>query len=311
MLATIEQTTTACVMCGTPLRLGRPAGTVLCLSQLCAAQHAALLPVFKCAHCTRPLTASQRASGHCDGRACRDAEMRVRRAAALQIETDLVERLVRQRELVAAERGIPPTEQATYRLAILPYNDDEVSSLPAQRRARHEAHLRAQLARARVRRVDLAWDAATRSCDPSDERSSPPQSAESRLLHAACASCRGWCCRQAGDDAFLTDETMLDVLDRFPTLDDDAIVARYLQHIGTHTMTRGCVYQGELGCTLSPVLRADICHSFHCTGLRMMKDQYADGAPMRAWFVHRRGGHVTSDRFVEISDVDDPPLSKA
>lgn len=308
MLASIEQSTSACVMCGSPLVPQRPPGAVLCLSQLCAAQHAALLPMFKCAHCTRPLTAAQRASGHCDARPCREAETRVRRAAALQIEKDLVERLVRQREHTAADRGIPADEQATYRLAILPYNDDQVSPLPAPRRARHEAHLREQLARARIRLAASPMDVVPKLYSPSDEPTTPAKIAESRLLLTACASCRGWCCRQAGDDAFLTEETMRGVLDRSPTMDDDAIVAHYLQHIGTQTMTRGCVYQGERGCTLAPELRADICHSFYCTGLRMMKDQYAEGTPMRAYFVHRCGGHVTSDRFVAISGADEPPL---
>ena len=305
MNVSVAQSITACVMCGTPLPTWRPLGGVVCVSQRCAAQHAALLPTFKCAQCTRPLTMPQRATGHCDHVACRDSATRERRAAAEQIETDLIERLVLQRAYVAPDRGVPADEQATYRLAILPFNDDRTSPLPLSRRTRHEEHLRQQLSRAHVRRASSPDCAAIEAFDPASQPSSPTEIAESRLMLAACASCRGECCRQGGDTAFITDETMLAVLQRFPSLDDDAIIAHYMQHIGDDTMSLGCVYQGDRGCTLAPELRAEVCHSFHCTGLRMMKDKYVEGAPMRAYFVHRRGGHVTSDRFVEITVADD------
>lgn len=303
----VGQPITDCVMCGAPLPTWRRPGGVVCLSQRCAAQHAALLPTFKCVQCTRPLTTSERAQGHCDNPGCRDAVMRDRRAAAQQLEKDLVDRLVRRRELTARNHGIVGAEQATYRLAILPYNEDVVSTLPAQRRTIHEAHLREQLARARVRRAVSPNDAATEAIEISEQALSPTQVAESELLHAACGSCRGECCRVGGDKAFISDETLLGVIQRFPSMDDDAIVAHYMQHIGTHTMTRGCVYQSERGCTLAPELRAEICHSFYCTGLRMLKDTYAEGDPVRAYFVHLRRGNVTSEQFVDIHARADAP----
>ena len=301
MNTSVGQSVTACVMCGAPLPAWRPSGGVVCLSQRCAAQHAALLPTFKCVQCTRPLTTTERANGYCDNPACRDAVMRERRAAAQKLEADLIERLERRREETASDHGIADAQQATYRLAILPYNEDVVSVLPAQRRTLHEAHLREQLARARVRRAAAPNEAIREAVEMSEQSSSPTQLAESQLLHAACASCRGECCRVGGDKAFISDETLVGVLQRLPTLDDDAIVAHYMQHIGTHTMTRGCVYQSERGCTLAPELRAEICHSFYCTGLRMLKGTYAEGNPVRAHFVHLRRGEVTRDRFVSIS----------
>lgn len=93
---------------------------------------------------------------------------------------------------------------------------------------------------------------------------------------------------------------MLAQLQRDPSADDETIIGRYLQHLGERTMTHGCVYQGALGCTLSPELRADICHRFLCTGLLMLQGKFDDGQPVRAYLIHRRGDALSGDRFVAI-----------
>lgn len=311
MKPSIKASIKACVMCGAPLARWRPLEEVLCRSKACAAQHAALLPAFKCGQCTRPLTIRQRASGHCDSPTCRDEELRVRRERKAARHQALLARLERRRARSAAQRRIARDEQDTYRLAIVPHNDDRVSRLPQRRRASHETHLRECLATARKRLAVGESSIEGRAVTPPDVVASPAQRAEAQLLLAACAACRGACCRQAGDHSFITDEVMLAQLQRAPALDDDTIVARYLQHVGEQTMTHGCVYQGVRGCTLSPDLRADICHRFHCTGLLMLKDRFAEGEPLRAYMVHRRGEDVTGDRFVEIPVPNAPHPSEA
>ena len=305
--ASIKPSIKACVICGAPLAGWQPAGDILCRFGACASRHASLPAAFKCQHCAHPLPIRQRGLGHCDDPICRDEVLRERREAEAARHLALLARLRRRRARSAAQRGIPPEEQATYRLAIIPRNTDRVSQLPSGRRARHEAHLRGSLTSARERLAAGEQSAPGGTVGPTDHRAPELQRAEERLLLAACSACRGHCCRLGGDHAFNTAETMMGYLERRPTLDDDAVVADYMQHVGDRTMTHGCIYQGERGCTLSPDLRADVCHHFHCSGLLMLKGKLTDGDPVRAYLVHHRDDRVTGDRFVQISATERAP----
>jgi hypothetical protein len=308
MTFSIKTAVTACVMCGAPLAAWRPLDTVVCQSPQCAGRHLALARQAKCALCTRPLSTAEMAQGHCGRPPCRDEVRRQRRAAEVARQQALVETLQRRRNRSAAQRGITREDAATYQVAVLPRNTDRPTRLPAERRARHEAHLRACLAEAREL---LAADAGLpRPATP--EQPAPPQTPHARAvaatLLAGCAACRGQCCRQGKDHAFITGEQLVTLLQRHPDLDDDAVVTRYLAHIREITFSEGCVYQGSTGCTLDPSLRADICHQFLCGGLTMLKGAFREGEPVRAYLVHRRGEELRGDRFVEIarSDVSAP-----
>ena len=302
MKPAIKASVTTCVICGASLPVWRPLDGVLCRSLTCAARHRALAPAGRCAECTRPLTASQRARGYCDSQSCRAEVLRVRREAAAADRASLLAKIEARRTRAAARRGIARDDAATYRAALLPRNDDRVSKLSRRRRADHEAHLRQSLAGARAQR------AASRRppvMDVPAEVITPTatERAHARLLLAGCAACRGRCCRQGGDHAFICEDTMLAQLQRDPSAGDETIIQRYLQHLGDRTMTHGCVYQGEHGCTLAPELRADICHRFLCTGLLMLPGQVGPDQPVRAYLIHRRGERLTGDRFVEIDVV--------
>lgn len=306
----IEASVTACVICGSPLAAWRPLGGVLCRSPQCAGRHTSLAAQAKCVHCTRPLTPAQMAAGVCSSPACRSEVLRERRLKGTAREQAEMVVLLRRRQHSAAQRAIPAEQRASYRVAVLPYNTDRPSRLPAERRALHTEHLRTCLAEARAAISAAPWrrepqHALHTSEVPADSRS-PAQRAEAALLLEGCAACRGKCCREGGNHAFVTSELLEAYLRRFPLADDEAVVAHYLSHLVEKTMTHGCVYQGPGGCTLAPELRADICHRFHCTGLLMLKGQFAEAEPKRAYMVHRRGEGFTGDRFVEIVEPTHP-----
>ena len=227
MKPSIKASVTACVMCGEPLPAWRPLQGVLCRSPRCAGRHAALPPQASCSQCTRPITSAQRAWGHCDSTLCRDEARRDRAAAEAERREAAAAALRRRRRRSAAQRGISDDEQATYRIAVLPYNADRISRLPAARRASHEAHLRRCLAEARqviaTQPAAPPAGAPTAAAPAARESSTQPvgaderQHAESQLLLTACAACRGACCRQAGDHAFVSAEQMTAYLRRHPT----------------------------------------------------------------------------------------------
>jgi hypothetical protein len=293
-----------CVMCGAPASRARPANAVLCDSPFCRSRHAALPPSQRCRACSRPIAVSQWAAGHCDQPDCRD-EILVRRplAAAKAAYAALVASAPKHRNRSAARRGIPPEERESYRLTILPLNSDQSAELSPARRAAFEAHLRGTIVKARARLAagEVPPPEAPFNPPPAgDERSDAEREAERQLVGAGCARCRGRCCMLGADHAFNGPETMMRYLERYPTHDDETIVARYLSYLAPRTLQNGCVYQHEHGCTLPRDLRADICNRFYCSDINVIRNAFAAGDPVRAYFVHVDGGRFIGGQFVDI-----------
>src|SRR5206468_7485578 len=97
-----------------------------------------------------------------------------------------------------------------------------------------------------------------------------PPSNNPRILASACARCQGHCCGKGGLHAFayLSVDTLRRFMDDNPTLHPDEVLAAYLDHIGRATYQDSCVFHGPQGCTLSREMRADICNTFFCPGLK-------------------------------------------
>ncbi len=209
-------------------------------------------------------------------------------------------RTARRRRRAAAARGLAPDEIESYRLAVLPFNNDRVSRLPPQRRTLFEQHLREQLAEAR-HRLAAGETYSPPQAPPDDSAQTPAErDAESRLLGAGCATCRGKCCQLGGNHAFQSSMTLMGYLERFPSLDDDTIVSQYLAHLAEETLGKGCVFQGSLGCTLPRDMRAEICNTFFCGDIRMLKNRFSPGEPVRAYIVNQRGGRLTGGDFFDM-----------
>jgi len=249
---------------------------------------------------------SQWAGGHCGSSACRE-EVLVRRPleAARKAYAALTATVPGRRRRSAAQRGIPREDRDSYRLAILPVNTDRSSRLPQARRDAFEAHLRSNITKARAQLAagEVPTPPTLPERLPSDARSDAEFEAERQLLGAGCAACRGQCCQLGGNHAFNEVNTMMLYLERFPTHDDETIVSRYLSYLAPRTLSRGCVYQEAGGCSLPRDLRSDVCNRFYCTKIRVLRNQFAAGEPVRAYFLHESDGRLVGDRFVEIPVV--------
>jgi hypothetical protein len=87
------------------------------------------------------------------------------------------------------------------------------------------------------------------------------------VARAACAICRGFCCQNGDDDAFLDNRTLARVRLAYPELTDDAIIRRYLDRVPSEAYRASCIFHAKKGCTLNRSMRADICNSYFCGGL--------------------------------------------
>lgn len=83
----------------------------------------------------------------------------------------------------------------------------------------------------------------------------------------ACTTCRGACCPQGREHAFLVAEFLAWRLLEEPGLTPEAMVADYLARIPAETCEDSCVYHGPRGCVLPREIRGPTCNDFVCSGI--------------------------------------------
>jgi hypothetical protein len=94
-----------------------------------------------------------------------------------------------------------------------------------------------------------------------------PTGFPARVARSACSLCKGWCCRNGDDDAFLDDRTLARVRLARPDMDERSVLRLYLDLVPPVAYRDSCIFHGQRGCTLDRSLRADICNSYYCGGL--------------------------------------------
>jgi hypothetical protein len=138
---------------------------------------------------------------------------------------------------------------------MVPRSDKALVPTPAVRVRRLRKHL-----------VEMLREAKAVKKAPSPYPPEPTGFATT-VARAACSLCRGWCCRNGGDDAFLDDQTMARVRRDRPHLDASALLRLYVARVPVLAYQDSCIFHGKRGCTLDRSLRADICNSYFCRGL--------------------------------------------
>lgn len=93
---------------------------------------------------------------------------------------------------------------------------------------------------------------------------------EAQRLLDACAACRGHCCRNGGDHAFLGATTLGQVWSEAPELSREALVARYLHAVPERSFEGSCIFHAEAGCSLPKPMRSQLCRDYQCGSLRQL-----------------------------------------
>ncbi|HEX3996905.1 MAG TPA: hypothetical protein VHX39_37535 [Acetobacteraceae bacterium] len=94
-----------------------------------------------------------------------------------------------------------------------------------------------------------------------------PDGFTARVVQTACTLCRGWCCRNGADDAFLDDRTMARAAGDRPDLDAAGLLDLYIGRVPDAAFENSCIFHGKQGCTLTHALRSDVCNAYFCGGL--------------------------------------------
>jgi hypothetical protein len=153
---------------------------------------------------------------------------------------------------------------------MVPRSDKRLVPLTPERVERLRQHLReALLDLGKARRLD-------RFAAPV---SPEPAGFPAIVARVACSLCKGWCCRNGGDEAFLDDRTLARLRLTNPKITEQAIELIYLARVPDAAYQDSCIFHGKRGCTLDRSLRADICNTYFCGGLRAYMRGQAEPEP--------------------------------
>jgi hypothetical protein len=135
---------------------------------------------------------------------------------------------------------------------MVPQNDKDLVAVRPERVRRLREHL--------IKELRDLRKAAHMKRFASPAQPEPPGFA-ARVARTACSLCKGWCCRNGDDDAFLDDRTLARVRLAKPDMTERAVLRLYLDRVPLVAYRDSCIYHGKMGCTLERSMRANVCNS--------------------------------------------------
>jgi hypothetical protein len=283
-----------CVICGVPLVAPDERARPVCRNAACRWRYDSAPRRQCCQVCQAPLAVEELALGVCAHERCRRAwfverPQQRRREQRAAMEAQACELRAR------GGRALRVAEPETYAVTVIPRFTERMARLPAGRR---------RIFRERLREVvDDAFAPDARDTPPSQPPPPEPGAEEAAVLGAACARCRGYCCRNGGTHAYLSMATVRRYRAAHPEQGPAEVLAAYLARLPRRTVRGSCVFHGARGCTLPREMRSDVCNRFFCEGLRDFRDALAPGAPVRAFLASASAGEVHAGAFVDRDAV--------
>lgn len=289
-------TTPRCVLCHTPLDPLRAKESRVCRAIACRTRYERIPPEGLCRECGVPIPVGRQPVGYCEAPACLEASGRRRfKDAREQMERlwDIARAQVAEQE--ASMNAVAPDVQRG--VTVVPRNTTPSRPASKKRHARFLKHLRD--------RIHASHEATPEIIAHHWEQPDELPADVGALFGAACAACRGWCCKGGGEHAFINVRTMYDYRAQHPHMSDEDIVEAYRAYLPERSLPTGCVYQASRGCTLPREMRAAICNKHLCHGLIKALSQHTEGPPLTGLHIlHREGTTITYRRYVSLPVLD-------
>ena len=247
--------------------------------------------------CQNPLTVHQQVAGKtCDQSPCQQRHLRNVLRTRHEQELVLRRKSLEFRDAAVWSMGV--TEPAHVSLAILPSNDRRVANLPEKR---------VRGFRDRLMRVISEAVVSDREDNSSDSiEKEEADASQVNILSQACATCRGHCCSQGADHAFINVETIHRYQRMHPRQRPRDILQVYLSCLGKKTYRDSCVYHTAEGCGLPRHMRSQLCNDFFCRGLNQLVSQLGERSNQRVFAVACseqstvRGGMIDPQRSLRV-----------
>lgn len=190
-----------------------------------------------------------------------------------------------------AAPGLGITEPVAFPLTVLPSFAAPLTNLPERRRRAFRDHLNRVLSQATARENREEKEAGP---PPRKLLSLPVQTA----MGGGCAACKGFCCREGGNRAYLKVKTLRRYLAAHPQQRPREVLAAYLDRLPKKSMHGSCVFHGREGCTLPREMRSDTCNDYLCDAMEKFRLGKSGTEPIRAFFAAAQKGSIQAASFV-------------
>ncbi|MBT3377819.1 MAG: hypothetical protein HN742_26535 [Lentisphaerae bacterium] len=298
------QSPSACAICGVSLRPVREEGIPLCEGQQCQWRYALLQKQLKvCTVCGRPLSDRELSSQTCQEPACQRSTMadlsrrmqerdETRNAALLKQEVEQATQL-RKRVLKALGVGSPESLP----LVVVRANTGKAADLSEERVRALRDYL--------TPLVDQAAESIS-GTPPPQETAPDPTGEIDPVAEQTCACCRGFCCRNGGNHAYLTVETLQSFMAARPSQCPNDVLDAYLTQASGKAYRDSCIFHRPDGCGLSRAMRSNTCNDYFCRPLQRYREDTVGGESPGAFIVAADGGEAQAAVVVRA-----PPLPGA
>lgn len=251
-----------------------------------------------CPVCGVTLSVNEQASGKtCPLQRCKDEYLRAQLRRQSEESHQLQLRAEQYRDSVCQKNLL---EAGKTDVCVLPANIQRLNSLPEKRIRLFRDRLIGVISDAMAARYgESRVSDQEADCELGNEASTTDDPA---IVGHACATCRGECCSQGGDHAFLQPEVIARYMDSFPRQRPIEILATFMSYLPRKTYQGSCVYHGATGCGLPRKMRASLCNDFQCDGLKKMCAQISCSEEPEVFAVAVNGTEIV--RAAKISSID-------
>jgi RNase H-fold protein (predicted Holliday junction resolvase) len=190
----------------------------------------------------------------------------------------------------ALETATELTEK-DFDVVVIPSGHTDTSAPPDERIQKYAEHLRKVINQAHDS-TDESTTRAHRERQLLAEKTEAQFAADPGLRDISnrmCAMCKGGCCADGGNAAYITSATIKREKKRQPGLSDEDLVQAYLSRLSSQTITNACINQTTSGCALPIEMRSDTCNGFHCDTLSAWLDRPREERANTVFAIQRSG----------------------
>ena len=249
-----------------------------------------------CAVCGARLTVHEQVRGNaCKRPGCQNQQLR--QDLQLQHEREMALRSKTLERLEQAQSSLGIEQSGELAVAVLPSNERRLGNLSEKRKRKFRDRLLQIIGKATA----LRWgDAPARDrCPQGFGAASANTTVDLPILNNACATCRGDCCAQGEDHAFIQVETITEYMQKHPDQRPRDVLHAYLSRLGQKTFLASCVYHGANGCELPVEMRSHLCNDFQCKGLNSLLGQVHDVPEPRAFVATSTGTEIIRSALID------------
>lgn len=185
-------------------------------------------------------------------------------ASAMEFQKKTIDEIARRAaeeldrvEEKLTEMGLDP---ADHDIAVFPAFDRPLVKMNEKRKsalANRLAEIAAEIRLGPVAETTTSVDVAGRPTDMA-------------FVAQACATCRGDCCQNGAERAYLTRRTLSRFQNTSPEMTLEDVLRAYLDRVPEQSYEESCIYHTQGGCNLPGEMRSDTCNDFFCTGTRSL-----------------------------------------